>query len=292
MRFALDAKEEEEWEGRIWGEQPWDPKEYPDSTYKRLRLLWYVKSQEGEHTWLMDNDQTDTEVSPWEAQSSESHGHWIKKNLELAKFSGPLRLDRRTLRKLVPQPESEQVCPAGIDAQPSPSEELVKRVLKKISSIEATAPLWNPVDQSEEDYYKYVKNPISYAVLRALHTHRALCVASSCDEAAGPGGSLPLAQSPEAFLLSLALKLPRAPPPSTVTPRCRLSDIHNKHEAGEYVGETAWRDFHADVQLLCDNAMDFNDDDTLWFVLGAMVQKEMQDVGSQIAEHWPEVLQA
>ncbi len=68
--------------------------------------------------------------------------------------------------------------------------------------------------------------------------------------------------------------------------------IHDKHEAGEYVGKTAWREFDADVRRLYDNAMDFNDDDTLWFTLGAMVQQEMQDAVEQIAEHWPEVLQA
>ena len=43
MRFAdEDSKQEEEWEGRIWDEQPHAPNEYPNSTYKRLRLLWYV----------------------------------------------------------------------------------------------------------------------------------------------------------------------------------------------------------------------------------------------------------
>ena len=46
------------------------------------------------------------------------------------------------------------------------------------------------------------------------------------------------------------------------------------------------------MRRLYDNAMDFNDDDTLWFTLGAMVQQEMQDAVEQIAEHWPEVLQA
>ena len=43
VRFAdEDSKQEEEWEGRIWDEQPHAPNEYPNSTYKRLRLLWYV----------------------------------------------------------------------------------------------------------------------------------------------------------------------------------------------------------------------------------------------------------
>ncbi len=32
VRFAVDSKEEEEWEGRIWDEQPWEPKQYPNST--------------------------------------------------------------------------------------------------------------------------------------------------------------------------------------------------------------------------------------------------------------------
>ena len=112
MRFAdEDSKQEEEWEGRIWDEQPHAPNEYPNSTYKRLRLLWcatqlslegeqqpyvprlspyvprYVKSSDdpNEQTpantqWIMDPDQTDTEVSPWEARPSTSHSFWLKKN--------------------------------------------------------------------------------------------------------------------------------------------------------------------------------------------------------------------
>ena len=30
--------------------------------------------------WIMDPDQTDTEVSPWEARPSTSHSFWLKKN--------------------------------------------------------------------------------------------------------------------------------------------------------------------------------------------------------------------
>ena len=41
--------------------------------------------------------------------------------------------------------------------------------------------------------------------------------------------------------------------------------------AGKYVGASSWRLFAADVQLLVDNAQDFNDDDTLWFTLAGMV---------------------
>ena len=74
-----------------------------------------------------------------------------------------MRLDRGTLRKLVPQPESEQVCPAAMqdDGDKEISEQLVERVLKQICSIEATASLWHPVDKSETDYYAYVKSPNS-----------------------------------------------------------------------------------------------------------------------------------
>ena len=51
-----------------------------------------------------------------------------------------------------------------------------------------------------------------------------------------------------------------------------LSKIDGKWRAGKYVGQQAWRAFAADVQLLVDNAQDFNDDDTLWFTLAGMVQ--------------------
>lgn len=240
VRFAdEDGQQEEEWEGRTWDEHAHAPNEYPNSTYKRLRVLWYVKSSKDpsdmtpDNTqWIMDPDQTDTEVSPWEARPSTSHAFWVKKNQELAKFNGPLRLDRGTLRKLVPQPESELVCPAAMqdDGDKEIAEQLVERVLKQICSIEATAGLWHPVDKSETEYYAYVKNPIS------------------------------------------------------------LSKIDGKWRAGKYVGEQAWRAFAADVQLLIDNAQDFNDDDTLPFTLAGMVQREMQLAINQIGEHWPQLL--
>ena len=51
-----------------------------------------------------------------------------------------------------------------------------------------------------------------------------------------------------------------------------LSKIDGKWRAGKYVGEQAWRAFAADVQLLIDNAQDFNDDDTLPFTLAGMVR--------------------
>ncbi len=44
------------------------------------------------------------------------------------------------------------------------------------------------------------------------------------------------------------------------------------------------------MQLLVDNAQDFNDDDTLWFTLAGMVQREMQHAINQIGEHWPQLL--
>ena len=41
VRFAdEDGQQEEEWEGRIWDEHAHAPNEYPNSTYKRLRVLW------------------------------------------------------------------------------------------------------------------------------------------------------------------------------------------------------------------------------------------------------------
>jgi hypothetical protein len=35
--------------------------------------------------WIMDPDQTDTEVSPWEARPSTSHAFWVKKNQVLCR---------------------------------------------------------------------------------------------------------------------------------------------------------------------------------------------------------------
>ena len=56
-----------------------------------------------------------------------------------------------------------------------------------------------------------------------------------------------------------------------------LSKIDGKWRAGKYVGEQAWRAFAADVQLLIDNAQDFNDDDTLPFTLAGMVRLSEQE---------------
>ena len=40
VRFALSEEEEEEWDGRVWDEQVFEPKEYPHSDYKKLRVIW------------------------------------------------------------------------------------------------------------------------------------------------------------------------------------------------------------------------------------------------------------
>lgn len=45
VRFAdEDGQQEEEWEGRTWDEHAHAPNEYPNSTYKRLRVLWRATS--------------------------------------------------------------------------------------------------------------------------------------------------------------------------------------------------------------------------------------------------------
>ncbi len=48
-----------------------DPNNYPNSRFKEQRVLWYVQQVTPpgvRATWLLDNEQTDTEVSPWEVR--------------------------------------------------------------------------------------------------------------------------------------------------------------------------------------------------------------------------------
>jgi len=235
VRFAVNEEEEEEWDGRVWDEQPFEPKEYPQSAYKKLRLIWYVRTKDAEYAnqeptlsntdWILDNEQTDLEVSPWEASASHWHDMWAKKFPNLAK-THELRVERSSQRRLVPQPESEHVHTDASDA-----EQLVHIALKRLVSTEAASGLWRPVPRDETAYHSYIKNPIS------------------------------------------------------------LSEIFDKAHAGTYVGETAWKDFAGDVQLLIDNAHDFNDEDTVWFSLASMLEREMNEVIRQIEEHHPDVLE-
>ena len=75
-------------------------------------------------------------------------------------------------------------------------------------------------------------------------------------------------------------------------PAISLSEIYAKVDDTEYVGVDAWKDFAADVNQLIMNAVGFNDDDTIWFTLASILQKEMDIAEAQIREHLPELLEA
>ena len=252
----VDGAEEEEWEGRIWDMAPHEPNAYPDSMYKRLRVIWYVKAKDpksaGEPpsltntTWILDPEQTDTEVSPWEAAPSTSHSEWAKKFSSLASASKPLVLDRADPRKLVPQPESEDVDmidglggsdsqqDGGGDGDELAAERAVLVVMKRLASNEASKMLWCPVPTTEVAYHSYL------AEIGA--------------------------------------------------PAISLGEIAANVDAGKYAGGGAWRAFAADMQQLVSNAHGFNDDDTIWFHLASMLEKEMLEATAHIRQHHPALL--
>jgi len=257
----VDGAEEEEWEGRVWDVAPHEPNAYPDSMYKRLRVIYYVKSKHPDSqdeppsltntTWILDPEQTDTEVSPWEAAPSSSHGAWAKKFSALASTSKPLVLDRADPRKLVPQPESEDVDmidglgggEAGGsqqegggdgDALAAVAEQAVLVVMKRLASNEASKMLWCPVPTTEVAYHSYL------AEIGA--------------------------------------------------PAISLGEIAANVDAGKYAGGGAWRAFADDMQQLVSNAHGFNDDDTVWFHLASMLEKEVLDATAHIRQIRPALL--
>jgi hypothetical protein len=86
--FATDAKTEEEWEGRVWDVQPYDPHNYPRSYYRALKTVWYVQTKEDDDGvsawyasdgWCFEHGQPRVEVSAWEAVPSEAYSAWSTK---------------------------------------------------------------------------------------------------------------------------------------------------------------------------------------------------------------------
>ena len=173
VRFAApdDASMEEEWEGRVWDRKAWDPTDYPNSTFKSQCVLWYIKQKTPHGTpdvWLIDNEQTDTEVSPWECAASSHHALWRThadpEKVELLD-QNKLRLDRTDYRTLVPASESvaldERVLKVGPNRQAVREPELIERALKRLMSNEASSIFLDLPPESDADYYQNTPNPIS-----------------------------------------------------------------------------------------------------------------------------------
>jgi hypothetical protein len=199
--------------------------------------------------YIIPDEQTDNDVSPWETHLSSSHKFWKSKHPDLAAIKNP-RVGRRLLLHPEAEPESMALDPAmtrsalatqtptslltttlacaacdtsravsqcsgaPLPAEDKSAEELeqeaCKRVLKRLCSNEATRLFWHPVDESEMQYYKEIGEPIC------------------------------------------------------------LSQIAETFEKGEY--ET-YSQFHADVSLMVSNAMQFNEESTSQYIQGACLDR-------------------
>ena len=169
VRFAGSASEEELWEGRVWDRAPLDPGSYPNSRFKEQRVLWYVQQVTppgARATWLLDNEQTDTEVSPWECEQSDHHAQWKRRNGRLAALSH-VRVDRSSLTELVAAPDSialdEDVCTDDSTSQ----QEVITRVVKRLLSNEATPFFLQQPPESEKEYYGATVSPICLTTIEA-----------------------------------------------------------------------------------------------------------------------------
>jgi len=171
VRFAADAagREEEEWEGRVWDLDVQDT-EYPRSTYRALRCLWYqqVKSSVPGGQWVIDPEQTDCEVSPWEAEPSAPHLRWKEKFPELADSLPSLRPDRETLTKLVmPSGSCEITDAAEMTDVRAVLDDTLERMMKRLLSTEVTSIFRDPVPLSEKAYHEKISQPICLSEMDA-----------------------------------------------------------------------------------------------------------------------------
>ena len=155
----------------MWDRKAWDPTDYPNSTYKSQCVLWYIKQKTPPGTpdvWLIDNEQTDTEVSPWECAASTHHALW-RARADPEKVAlldqNKLRLDRTDYRTLVPASESvaldERALKVGPNSQALREPELIERALKRLMSNEASSIFLDLPPKSDADYYQNTPNPIS-----------------------------------------------------------------------------------------------------------------------------------
>jgi len=160
---GLQPATEDEWEGRVFDTAVQHSPDYPHSAWKSARVVWYREVASPTNTaYVIPNEQTDNEVSPWETFESSAHRLWKQKHPTLAAMwnNKQPRLARRLLLHPESQPESMdlQVLTQHVD---DVEMEAVKRVLKRLCSNEASRLFYHPVDTSETQYYEEIENPIS-----------------------------------------------------------------------------------------------------------------------------------
>jgi len=103
--------------------------------------------------WIIDEEQTDNFVSPWDTISSALHGVWRKHNPRLASLVNP-----RVRRGFI-DPNALEEAPESMEVSPGDSEKkVVMSVLKRLLSNEAYTFFYHPVPPSDKDYHDTVPN--------------------------------------------------------------------------------------------------------------------------------------
>ena len=155
------------WEGRAFERDiVYDPEHYPKSAYKSLHVVWYRALKQGPgnrhmERWILDDEQTDNRVSPWETMTSKMHQKWAGAYPALASLVRP-----RTKRGVIAE-SAKALIEAGesmdIDdavAQNGDVHELTERVLKRLLSNEASSFFWHPVPPTELEYHATITSPL------------------------------------------------------------------------------------------------------------------------------------
>jgi len=146
------------WEGRAFDDVVDDPIEYPLSKYKGLHVVWYrqlkVTSANLGKIWVIDEEQTDNNVSPWDTIASSMHKKWRTANPKLAILANP-----RVRRGFI-KPNALEEAPESMEVEAGASEKsVIMSVLKRLLSNEAHGFFYHPVPETDTDYHSVVEKP-------------------------------------------------------------------------------------------------------------------------------------
>jgi hypothetical protein len=115
--------------------------------------------------WIFDPEQSDNAQSPWDVMESKHHRLWCSKNPTLAQLTHP-----RLKRDFLTTTNAFEALPESAELEASLGEqEIIKRVIKRLTSNEASGFFTHPVPASEVEYHKQIESPtcLLYIVQRA-----------------------------------------------------------------------------------------------------------------------------
>ena len=241
---------------------------YPKSLYKSLHVVWYRALQRGKRNelcekWVIDDEQTDNYVSPWDTIPSKLHAKWRTAYPEKAALHNPrARRGCYGLHGLVEAPESMEID-GSIAGAADPEQEAIQRVLKRLLSNEASPQFFYPVPEDEVAYHTAVQQPI--------------CL-SEISERAAAGQYASYAAFHKDVETLISSTHPRSytwPPVLIPHERALLACARDSARASE---PRSW----ARVAAACADSYLFNEDDTLYWICTCMLQKDLSDVRDEL----------